>query len=487
MKKTIKIVAMILSAVMAFGSVSGCGKQQKEDENGVVTLKWYLPGVMDGADCQEVLEYANQKLEEKYNMRVDFSFIDGGNFTEKLNAINAAGQEYDLVFTSNWANDFHKNVTNGCLLDISELLPQYAPTLYKNTDENVWKALTFDGKIYSVPNWQEQAKGCGLIIDKSKLDKAGMTIDDLNTMDDLTTYVKKVHAVEPNTNHIGVDWEFMAYKYGIQGIGVGSVAVDYTKEGKPVLFNTYDSEGYEDYVKLVDSWEKEGLIRNYIDTEANASKKEVRTNLFQIAGYAPENDVAMSISRGYDCVTKLFSDKAVMSTSGIYAALTGVSATTKHAEEAVKMLEIINTDKEIFNTLLWGIEGKHYTKIDNDHIKLTEGSAYNNIADFYLGSAANSYVMEGQSADVWDKIKKYNDDAVVSPILGCNFVTDNIQSELSNCQTIISKETTELNRGLCDDVDAALKNFREQLKAAGIDRVVAELQSQVDEWWEANK
>ena len=111
MKKLIKAGALLLSAVVAFGSVSGCGKQQKEDENGVVTLKWYLPGVMDGADCQEVLDYANQKLEEKYNMRVDFSFIDGGNFTEKLNAINAAGQEYDLVFTSNWSNDFYKNVT----------------------------------------------------------------------------------------------------------------------------------------------------------------------------------------------------------------------------------------------------------------------------------------------------------------------------------------------------------------------------------------
>ena len=76
MKKTIKIGAMILSAVMAFGAVSGCGKQEKEDENGVVTLKWYLPGVMEGADCQEVLNYANQKLEEKYNMKNDFNFID---------------------------------------------------------------------------------------------------------------------------------------------------------------------------------------------------------------------------------------------------------------------------------------------------------------------------------------------------------------------------------------------------------------------------
>lgn len=156
---------------------------------------------------------------------------------------------------------------------------------------------------------------------------------------------------------------------------------------------------------------KEGLIRNYIatDTQQNEIKKEVRTNLFMIAGYAPGSDVDMSVSRGYDVAVKKFSDDAVLTTSGILAAATGVAATSKHPEEAVKMIEIMNTDKEIFNMLCWGIEGKHYTKEDDMHIKLVENSAYNCIADFSIGSAANSYVVDGQDENIWERIKEYNE------------------------------------------------------------------------------
>ncbi len=489
MKRKFKVVSVLLSAAMLAAAFSGCGtKKQTVSKDGVVNLKWYLRGVMDGNDCQEVFDSVNDILEERYKLHVDFSFIDGGNFASKLNAINAAYEEYDLVFTSNWANDFYQNVVNGTLMDITDLLPEYAPTVYKNTSEAVWKAVSDNDRIYAVPNWQEQARSCGLIIDQDKLDKAGMTIDEINTMDDLTTYLRKIHAIEPKSDAISIDWNFLAYKFGYADTGISSVSFKFGESGKPVLVNIYETEEYKNFVKLLDSWVKEGLIRNYIatDTQQNEIKKEVRTNLFMIAGYAPGSDVDMSVSRGYDVAVKKFSDDAVLTTSGILAAATGVAATSKHPEEAVKMIEIMNTDKEIFNMLCWGIEGKHYTKEDDMHIKLVENSAYNCIADFSIGSAANSYVVDGQDENIWERIKEYNDSAIPSSLLGINFNTEKIQSQLADCATVISKETAELNHGVCSDVDAALNTLLKDLKTAGIDKVIEELQSQVDEWWKQN-
>lgn len=488
MKKAFKITALLLTAVFMLTCFSGCNDVANNDDGGIVTLSWYLPGVMDGADCAEVFALANEKLEEKYNLRVDFKFIDGGSFDQKLNGMNAAREEYDLVFTSNHTNDFLKNVNNGCLADLSELLPKYAPTVWKNTSQDVWNALTFDGAIYASPNWQEQARCTGLIIDKAKLDKVGMSIDDFKTMDDITTYLRKLHAVEPKSDHMSVDWSMLGYKYGIQPTGIGCVSVDFTKEGKPVLFNTYDTDAYEDFVKTVDSWVEEGLIRNYVDSDShsNTTSKEIRTNAFMIAGWCPGYDEFFTNSRGYECVVNKFSDNAVLSTAGILAALTGVSETSKHKEEAVKMIEIMNTDSEILNLLCWGIEGKHYTKVGENEIELVEGSAYNCIGDYAIGTAKNAYFLKGSPADVNEQIEKFNNEAVPSPLLGCNLDTSRIESELANCQTVITGKTAELNRGLCKDVDSDLAALRKGLKDAGIDTVLAELQRQVDEWW-ANK
>ena len=173
--------------------------------------------------------------------------------------------------------------------------------------------------------------------------------------------------------------------------------------------------------------------------------------------------------------------KGVLAGSGILATMTGVSATCDQPDKALEVIEIMNTDKDIYRTLCWGIEGKHYEKTSENQIKLVENSGYDRISDWMLGSVMNSFVMSDQAPDLYEQTKKWNDEAVVSPLIKVHFDTNSISTELANCQTVLKEQEQMINRGLVDDPAAAIDKMNNDLKKAGLDRVIEVLQSQVDE------
>lgn len=474
-----RLVSIIIGCAMLSGMAAGCSKMKSGD---VTKLTWYIPGVYDGNDYQKVMQQVNEKLRNKYNLELDLIAFDAGNYASKMETMHAAGEVYDLAFTSNWTNSFFKNVENGVLLDISELLPQYAPTLYEDTNKDVLKAVTVDGAVYAIPNWQMQASGTGVVIPKDKLDKTGMTLDDINSVEDFTSYFEKIHVIEPRTNRIGGYWNYLMPYYGLLGVNTQGLpgAVYYEKNGKPVVVNQYETDEFKKYTETVRNWVKEGLAIDVYAPDYNAGKAEIQESPGGFVGYKPGLAAEHSKNMGFEYVAKQISPQ-IMSTSGVTAALTSVAATSKHPEEAVRILEIMHTDSEIMNLLCWGIEGKHYDKINDCQIKFKQNSGYSGIPTFYLGSMANAYILDTQPKTTIEDTKNFNDLAVVSPVMGFNPILDNISVETANCQSVIDEQLEYLQLGLIDE--NGLNKFISDLKAAGSDKIIEELQKQIDKWW----
>jgi putative aldouronate transport system substrate-binding protein len=92
--------------------------------------------------------------------------------------------------------------------------------------------------------------------------------------------------------------------------------------------------------------------------------------------------------------------------NSIQEAMTAISRTTADAERAMMLLELINTDKELFNTLVYGISGKHYNKTGEDRIQLIlddSGKQKYNLPAWTLGCQFNAYKLPGQADDVWEQ------------------------------------------------------------------------------------
>lgn len=481
MKK--RIFAVCLLVIFAATVFSGCAGS--EDGNAVTTIKWYMPGVREGADNEKVLSEVNRLLEERYEMNIEPIFIDSGSYSQKMNAINAAGEEYDLAYISVARNDLYSNISNGCVADLTELLPKYAPKTYASMDEKTWQCVKDNEKIYAVPNWQIQAKSCGLFIDEEVLKKVGMTIDEINTLDDFESYLQNVAALGTDINFFGPAWEFFSYKYDIQPLMVGKIAaVRYKETGKPEIINMFETEEFEDYVNRRIKWVKNGWVTDVYSPGTNYSDKSIRRSLGTLGVYTPGADITLSANKGYTMLLRQFSD-AVFASDTVNAALTGVSVTSKHPEKAVEMIEVMNTDKEIYNMMLYGIEGEHYTKIGDNKIKLVDGSKYDKINYFMVGSQANAYIVEGQPDDLVEATRACNDGAYVSPTNFINFNTSKIESEISNCTTVVKEQLTMLDLGLAKT--GALEKFKKDLKAAGADEIINELQRQIDEKWGKQK
>lgn len=480
-KKKSKLKRILLATMAVSLLLSGCGKAGNNSET--PTLTWYLPGTTLPAQ-DEVMEEFNRKLSEKYGMKLEIAFIDYGNFETKMQVINAGRENYDLAYTSSWLNDYFKNVAMGSLLDITDLLESNAPKLKASMPDYVWDAIKVDGKIYAAINWQVQASATGLRMEKEYIEHLGISPDKIKKLEDFEPILKAYVGEKSKSANVPGLWKSLMLSYGLSDVlsTTCPASIYFNKEGSPVVVNQYETPEYQSYIKLRENWRKEGLTQgNLLTTEDVYKFEQTKDLLFNTNGtYKPGGDVEASQSLGYD-VVQIQMSNPMMTNNNIMATMTGVNAVSSHPEEAVKFLEVINTDKELYNMLSFGIEGKNYEKINDSQIKITDAQSYT-ITNWMLGSVANSYVLDKMPVTIWDETKKYNEEAVLSPLLGFNVDTSPIETELTNCSNVLSEYSDVFDQGLVS-VDEKYPEFIEKLKTAGVDKLVKELQTQIDNWY----
>ena len=484
-QRIIKLVSVCIAMVLMVSLLVGCGNKEANSPEAQKTIKWYMVA-QDSADRKEVEAAANARLAELgSDLKLEFIYVGAGNYDQKMQLVNAGREEYDLCFTSNWRNNVYQNVSNGALADITELVPKFAPKLYASMEQKIWDAVKIDGKIYSVPNWQIQAKSLGCFMPASKLEKVGLQASEIQTMEDVTEYLKRLSEVETEKSVINAHWDVVNMYYGL--VPVSSLMlpgmIRYKADGKITVINQYESPEFREYVSTVRSWVENGYITDdYLKADDYAAKGVERKPI-HFGTFAP--GIEKDISSEYEWKGAQLGD-AVLNTDGITAAMVGVSATSASPENAVKMLELVNTDKKLMNIICYGLEGKHYEKIGENTIKLTDANTYNRPSAFTVGSSENLYIQEGKPEDMWEQTRAFNESATESPILGFTVNTEPVSVELANCQTVINEQIEMLTLGLVP-VDEGIEKLVKGLKEAGSDRIIEEYQRQLDEWLKSKK
>ena len=150
------------------------------------------------------------------------------------------------------------------------------------------------------------------------------------------------------------------------------------------------------------------------------------------------------------------------------------------------------TDKQLINLVGRGIEGKHYVKAGANRIEYapaTEGgkkSGYNPNETWAYGNQFLTYLMPGEPDDIWDQFKKFNDESEIAPDMGFNFDSSALKTEVSAIKNVETEFRPILETGSVDP-EANVPKFKEKLKAAGIDKVIEEMNKQYAEWKTTNK
>jgi putative aldouronate transport system substrate-binding protein len=202
----------------------------------------------------------------------------------------------------------------------------------------------------------------------------------------------------------------------------------------------------------------------------------------------PGFDAQESRSIGKEMVSAELSAPVSM-TDHVLNIMWGIPREADNPEASMKFLDLMYGDAELVNLLDWGIEGKHYVKVSDKVIKYPEGvtmltNGYNLNMSWLFGNQFLAYVFEGEDPNIWQKMKEFNDQAVKSKAMGFTMDTESVKTEIAAVSNVIAQYYLVLETGSVDP-DKVLPQFNQKLKAAGLDKVIAEKQRQLDAWAKA--
>ena len=474
-----KSISLLLAVLMVFGclALSGCGKK---DEGGIAKIRWLLPGDQQ-PDLAEVTEKINEITREKIGVEVEFQYIDTGAYTERMKMNMAAGDDFDICFTG-YVNPYLDAVNKEGLLDITDLLDQEAPALKEALPDYAWEVAKVDGRIYAVPNLQIMAPQESLIIFKDIADKYDFDFSTVKEMEDLEPYLAMVKNGEDgifpyNANRSGPNfWTMNKYEDITSGV---VIRTDGSSKQVQLLIDTPE---YQKGVQTLYEWYQKGYIRSDALAAGDDTQDFIAGRFATgTAGWKPGEEEAAKQKYQRD-VMLIPMQKPYLKKSNCLAAMTGINYNSKHPEKAIKLIELVNTDKDLYNLICFGIEGKHYELDAEGKVKKIADSGYNPNADWKFGNQFNAYLLEGQEDGLWEETAELNLSAKQSPVLGFVLNTDPIKTEISQVAAVSGEYGRIIANG-AKNPDEYMSEYRKKLETAGINKIKDEVQRQIDEYW----
>ncbi len=494
MRQLTVAVALLICAATLFASGSNEGGRAGRPTE-IREVSWHYLG---GKQRDEEMVWAaiNEELEAREGIRVDFQRSDWGAYEDRMNVMLASGEPMDIVFTANWQNNFYERVANGAFLPLNELLEEHAPALLRELPDFLLMAGEVDGTIYAVPNYQTIVTQHGLATTKELADKYELDVeyirngkDIIDQISRLEPYLRAIQEGEPDLYPYNPMYLFFGIWEQIPGTPV-HIRVDGGDDDDvvEVLTKAEADEIKRRYDAIYREWLRAGLIREDVATVQNVQSDvdQLRYGVWR-TGYKPGIEAELEIKFGRPMVVVPLDEPYVSARAGD-STMNAITVNSKEPEAAVRVLEIFNTDVELYNTLVFGIEGVHYNKFESNRIEQIRddsgNSAYHPNTAWLFGNQFNAYLLPGQPDDLWEVTDEQNRTATVSPIRGflpgIEPVKNLIAQHGAADEEYWGSEWLYLNDD--DRYEAMQRERYEKTMAAGYPRIREEIVRQLEEW-----
>lgn len=511
-----KVLTLWVSMLMFSMVLTGCGRKAESkvpDKEKPVELDFYIR--CDPAkDSERIMEKANKIIEEKIGAHLNLVMIDSLKYAEKMNLMVYSNKPWDLCFTANWGGiNFYENAQKGAYADLTELLPKLAPETYARIPEKLWDGVKVDGKIYASVNYQQwgAAQRSGFRFRKDLVEETGFdwkalkgkpTLEVLRATGDFIGESLKTH---PDM----IGWETLA-TYNLFANGplywnmeeIGDVAVPgwIRYEEPEKVINQFETEAFMEFCKIMRDWYLKGYVRKdgatkqdtFSDRKAGKFIAEFTTEWPDSVDY-PENQNTGSMSMTSvdeaPCVIVSNTDTILKAGAGSNAAV-AVNARSEHIEKAVELIELLNTDDELYKLIAFGEEGIDYEYDENGVFREKEGKYFLNYSEWQIGQSYspdfNRAVYDrNESGEIRKQAQQivYDADreAKESPLTGFVFDVSPVKTQIVTCASVIKEMIPALTAGAVDP-ETGVPEFLSRLKSAGVDDIIQEKQKQLDQW-----
>lgn len=513
--KSIFSASALLSA-FAFTSCSFLKKSKNgASSKGIDTSRHVIITYMTTGDrptngaTERMLKKLNEILTEKVNAELQIYYIPWSDYLVKYNTeLSQLDGEIDLVGTASDWLDAWQNAKNGTFLGMDdEMVKTYAPLTYESVSSEHWDMCRSDGKIYLLPedNYAQWINH-GFMYRGDWAKAAGLS-SGVNSWEDMTTYFKYLRTTYPSMtlwDSAGGTDTYQAFGYirsksdfvELEGITTGNLFGVRKGDLKKVYSPYYDGNELIEYAKLMKEWDNmhvwpENVLNrtDHADSRGNFKKGltavEAHHTQTWYTEVRPELDENIP---GSDCQFFWFGKESGNITEmTITHGAMAISAASANPERALMVYDLIRNDPQCYYLMNYGIEGVQWRKTPAG--KRARPASYNSTTDgittnYWWGRNDKLEIRDEKGAwDMFDKISsEYNTKKIPYPYGQVIWSFDNISKELTAVSDVWGHYMGKICYGKVDNPEAYVADFRRDLKNAGIEKIIRDLQSQLDNY-----
>ena len=479
---------------------------QEIDTSDFVEIVWYHLGDPPTNDQLDLAaEEWNKILKEKVNASLTIKFIEWADYLTKYNLLLSSGEVFDMINTASDWLDMWPNAAKGAFKDITDLLPVYAPVTWSEVPQEHWDQCKFNGKIITIPEDQyTQWINHGFFYRGDWAKEFGITepIRDWDTLGEYLQKCKDIKEVIPYDVAGSKASELLDYWMASY---TDSVCLE-------IPGNLFYSESYDDLytvyspltepvllemAKKMKEWGDAGYWRTDVLNYTGDTREALKAGQTGLDGHHTqtysglrvEMDEKQSGSELQMFPVHLQGGKNLIEMSITHGAQS-VAASSENPERALMVYDLMRNDETLYRLLNYGREGVNYIIKDGKRVRPegfdeTEHSFFSNFwggrMDKHEIPTDRTYDKIGELYTEYDKVKK------PYPYAGFVFDRTPVESELSALNDVKMRHIPPLAFGKAGDPEAAVQKFQKELKTAGYDKVLDEIQRQINEWKESKQ
>lgn len=456
-----------------------------------MTVRYVTPG-SEPSDAAERFDAINKKLQQDgVNLELSFTFLPWDVWEQKVNLMLSTGEEFDvLTIMEDWIKS-SVYAGRGAIVPIDEQLEKY-PDLKAAFPDYVWEGGKIDNKIYTIPVfYREWANDYELLsvrtdllnkynlkppTNQAELIAAAETIQKGETEQKLYVWLKY------NTILHGIHREYATYP-----------------------FNVVDDLFYIDQEGNVKAWmETEEFKKDHEFMRTLYSKGLIHPDILtlpldQAAKYSTEGTFSFSIGNalsGWPIIHSV-TPEAEIDTFRIAPEKpwmrpllmnndNAIPKTSKNPEAAVKFFDWLYKSQDNYDLLAYGVKDSQWKDLGANQLEYANPDP--TIVRFDIWKIGyykyNRYMPTDHPK--FAESEKINDSAVNAINIGFTFNTEPVAVEYSNLLAEIKTSIYPLKLGVVD-YDKYYPAALDKMKAAGLDKVVAEYQKQLKAWLDSKK
>ena len=463
--------------------------QEVMDEK-TVEILMALPifGAPNTNSLPSVQDAINEVAVEKANVKVKIEPISFGSYAQQMILMLSGDETLDLMMLTK--NELSTYANRSQIIGLNDLLDEYGKGIKEQLGDYI-NATSLSGEVYALATIRAFCRGGGFNVRDDLIEKYNIDTSAVNTLEDMTPIFATIKEGEGEgfwplvVSTGGTSFLDTIILFDQMGDNNG-VLIDRGVTNTEVVLGEATQQ-YKDAITLFHDWYEAGYIQSDIVTSQESYHTMIKSGMgfSYMTNSKPGIEETAKRNTGYEMTNIKVLDYSA-TTDDVISINWAIAQTSENPEASMKFLNLMWTDADVETILTWGVEGENYVINDEGFATYPEGvtadtNGWSLNASWLMGNQFLTPHWEGEQADLWDLQKAANDSATKSLALGFTFNNENVKTEAAAVDAVRSEYKMSVENGV-GDPETMLPEYIQRLKDAGIEKIIAEKQAQLDAW-----